>query len=236
MQLYTSIARRKSCRSYDMNPLPKEMLAQIEAVIKEFPALYPERKLSYRFASKTKGRFGVSAPHYLVISGEGKPRELENAGFLFEHLALWLDSVGLGCVWLGGSKDVDMPDAKNDIIIIGFGKTEGSPHRPASAFKRKDIEKITNAPDDFCMQAVHLAPSGINLQPWFFEKTADSVLVYRQIIKPPVSLLYKKTELDMGIALCHYALACKEIDQSFSFAPDTCLPKKSGYVPFGILR
>lgn len=235
MNLYASISQRKSCRKYDLQPLNQEIMEEIENAIQGFEPLFPESPLEWRFTRKVKGKFHVEAPHYVMISGQGKPGELENAGFLFEQLALWFDAMEIGCVWLGESKDAESAGSKEDIIAIGFGRTTESVHRTREQFKRKTIEKITNAPDDICMQAVRLAPSGMNLQPWYFEQQNDIICVYKQKLKPPISFLYKHTDIDMGIALCHYALACKEIGKQFHFSRSTALQDKTGFLPFGII-
>lgn len=238
MKLYDAIFTRRSCRNFAAEPLPQNFLAEMEGAIASFAPLYSDVPLAHRFASGTKGRFQVSAPHYLVISGWGKQGERENAGFLYEQLALWLDAQGIGCVWLGGSKDTSPnPDANGkDLIIIALGREQGEVHRTLDEFKRKPIAEITNAPDNTCIKAAHLAPSGMNLQPWFFEESGGEVLVYEENLKAPIALVYKNAALDMGIALCHYALACEESGKAFSFTRGGDAPQKKGYKFFGVLR
>lgn len=235
MDLYASIAQRKSCRNYDMEPLSREVMDEIERAIEGFDRLYPTVELEHRFTGKVKGRFRVEAPHYLVASGNGAPGEMEAAGFLFEQLALWFDAMDIGCVWLGSSKDTETSDTNQDIIVLAFGNCPESVHRTIDQFKRQSIEDMTNAPDDACIQAAHLAPSGMNTQPWYFEKQGDRVLVYKKKLKPPISLAYKLSDIDMGIGLCHYALACKKAGGSFAFTRDASIPGKAGYLPFGVI-
>lgn len=236
MNLYNSIFQRKSCRDYDMQPLDAALIQQIEAAITGFEPLYSDGRLSYRFCSKVAGRFTVKAPHYLVICGDGSPGELENAGFVYQQLCLWLDAMGLGCVWLGSSRDSERGRDENDLIVLAFGKTLGSNHRSAAEFKRMELSEICSMPDDSLMKAVQLAPSGMNCQPWYFDKQGDIINVYRRKLKGPVGALYKLTELDMGIGLCHYALACKEQGRSFSFEKTEDMPERAGHVAFGIIR
>ena len=233
MDLFDSISRRKACRHYVAEPLSDKELLEIETALKAFKPLYPDAPLDYRFASETKGIFHVKAPHYLIISGEGKKGEEENAGFIGQQLMLWLDSHELGGVWLGASKDATKGRSKFDIIVLAFGKPEGWPHRKISEFKRKAISDITNSPNDECIKAVHLAPSGMNIQPWYLEKTRDKVLLYRQLLKPPMSLVYKLTRIDMGIALCHYAVACGHFGKPFRFHPGGNAQAKKGYQYLG---
>lgn len=235
MKIFDSISQRKSCRKYNMQQLDQSMMDAIESAIKGFEPLYPDLPFSYRFTTKVKGRFHVEAPHYLIIGGQGKAGETENIGFLFEQLVLWLDAMEIGSVWLGSSKDAEIDHSSGDIIVLAFGHATEPVHRSVQEFKRKPIDTVTNAPDDMCIQAVHLAPSGMNTQPWYLEKQTGKILVYKKKLKPPISLLYKHSDIDMGIALCHYALACKETNQPFTFARSSNLPDKSGYLPFGII-
>ncbi len=235
MDLYGSIIQRKSCRKYISVPLDEELLDEIKSVLISFQPLYPDIPFSYRFVTHTKGMFHVKAPHYIVISGQGEDGEGANAGFIGQQFMLWLNSRDLGGVWLGGSKDATDTQSDTDIIVIAFGKPEDSPNRSISEFKRKDISDISNAPQDECIKAVHLAPSGLNLQPWYFYKTIDKVLVYRQILKLPTSLFYKLTEVDIGIALCHFAVACRHFNKPFSFVKDGQAKELKDYEYYGYI-
>lgn len=235
MNLYQSISRRKSCRKYRMEPLPAEIISKLEKAIQGFDQLYPDAPIAYRFTNKVKGHFHVEAPLFLVVSGQGAPGEQENAGFVYEQLVLWFDALELGCCWLGASRDAQADKKDKDLIIIGFGYPDEPVHRTMVEFKRKPVEAITNVPQDDCVKAVQLAPSGMNIQPWYFERKDTKTLVYKQKLRPPVSLLYKCVDIDLGIALSHYALACKEKGQAFSFSRVDQLPDKEGFLPFGII-
>jgi len=229
MDLYHSIGRRKSCRAYIQEPLAPNQLDELKKALDSFEPLYPNAPLEYRFTSETKGRFQVKAPHYLVFSGKGEEGEQENAGFIGQKLMLWLDAHERGGVWLGASKDATAQRTREDIIILAFGEVEGSPHREISEFKRKPIAEITNAAEDECIKAVHLAPSGMNIQPWYLDKREGTVRFYRQILKPPMSLAYKLTHIDMGVALCHYAVACDHFGKPFHFCAGGKAEAKKGY-------
>lgn len=236
IDLYGEIERRKSCRKFTDEPLSDVQLQEVEVAMRGFDLLYPELTFTHRLATEVKGMFVVRAPHYLIVSGQGRPHELESAGFLLEQLILWFSARAVGCVWQGGAKSVDKDLNGNDLIIIAFGVPKKPPYRELVEFDRKPIDSITNAPDDPCMQAVHLAPSGMNLQPWYLEQTsANEVLLYKQKLSAPQGLIYKLADLDLGIALCHYALACKHLGKPFAFEATTDLPAKKGYIPFGVI-
>jgi hypothetical protein len=176
----------------------------------------------------------VHAPQYLILSGQGAPGEREQAGFLYEQLVLWLDMRDIGSVWLGGTRAKQANPHGQDLITLAFGRAQGAVHREKSAFKRKPIAEITNAPDDPCIQAAHLAPSAINVQPWYFMKDQTGISVYRRTLRPPLSLVYSFGDFDMGIALAHYAVAAKQLGRGFAFArgADGCAPMP-GFEGFG---
>ncbi|MDO4284157.1 MAG: nitroreductase family protein [Eubacteriales bacterium] len=232
--LYDAITRRKSVRKYTNQPLSPDTLARIDQAIASFAPLYPDLPLRHRVVRQVKGKFSVEAPQYLIISGSGAAGDLENAGFVFEQLVLWLDAHELGSVWLGSSKDTD-GEQEGDLLALAFGEAAEPVHREPSQFSRKPIEEITNSPDDLRIRSAHLAPSGLNIQPWRFEETPENILVYRQNLRAPFSMLYKLSDLDMGIALCHFALTCEKEGRPFSFTRTEDLPDKKGCTPFGIL-
>ncbi|MDR0929176.1 MAG: hypothetical protein LBM74_05620 [Oscillospiraceae bacterium] len=234
MQLYQAIARRQSTRRYDPAPLPEAFLKEMEAAIADFAPLYPDLPIHHRLTMQVRGMLSVRAPQYLILSGQGAPGEKEQAGFLYEQLVLWLDLQGIGSVWLGGTRDKQINPHGQDLITLAFGRAQGAVHREKSGFKRKPIAEITNAPDDPCIQAAHLAPSAINVQPWYFMKDASGVSVYRRALRPPLSLVYTFGDFDMGIALAHYAVAARQFGQGFAFLRGTehCAPM-AGYEGFG---
>lgn len=236
MELYEAMWRRKSCRNLSEETLLPDELAQIDEAVAGFDCLYPDVDLTHHFFPEAKGKFKVDAPHYLMISGNEQPRELESAGFLYEQLILWFDMNGIGSVWLGETYDAQRGSQDTDLLVIGFGRSSESVHREPSAFKRNDITEMTNAPDDPRIQAVHVAPSGMNTQPWYLEKQEDKVLLYQRKLKPPVSLMYKHSKADMGIALCHFAIASKHEGRPFTFERTKNLPKKKAHKPFGIIH
>jgi len=189
-----------------------------------FISLYPAVTLDWGFTERMKGPFKVDALHYLINSGQGKKGEAESAGFLFQQ-PMHLN--GIGSVWLGGPKDVEINPA--GIVATAFGEPKEVIRRQRSEFRRKPIAKIINSPDD----PSHLAPSGLNPQPWYWEKTDDRLLLPKRLLKLPISLFYKLTEVDLGIALCHYALAYSHFYNPFIFKRHGAKSSNKGFQLFG---
>lgn len=235
MDLYEYIFKRKASRDYNLEPLSDEILNSIENKLDSIDLLFENAPLSYRFTDKTKGMFQVQAPHYLVISGTGKDGEQENLGFVVQQLILWFNSQNIGNCWLGASKDAK-DHTKNDIVIIAFGKSNIPIYRELSDFNRKSISEISNVTDNKFVEAAHLAPSGMNLQPWYFEVLEDKIVLYRQILKGPISLAYKLTKVDIGIALAHFYTTYKHFNQEFKFNSEDINKTKKGYEYFGYIE
>ena len=89
MDLFDSINRRKSCRNYTQQPFGEEQLEEIREAINGFELLYLDVPLEYRFVTKAKGIFKVQAPHYLMISGQGKEKESSSPLRLVKRTSLY---------------------------------------------------------------------------------------------------------------------------------------------------
>jgi hypothetical protein len=243
-ELYNSIFLRKSCRKYDMAPLSKEELTVIYSKIADLKVLYPEIPLEARIVSpsEVQGIMRVKAPHYLVVSGHDKPGENTNAGFLFEQWILWLLAKGYGSIWLGATSPVNTEAGNKEIITIAFGRVKGKQTRSLADFIRKPINEIAQGTDPR-LEAARLAPSGVNLQPWYFivsnsGQGADSTIyIYKK--RPGIAkFLYKFNDLEMGIVLSHLYLACENYGIPFEFSTDASGASEppKGYTYFGKVR
>ncbi len=230
MNLYTEITRRKSTRKFSDEKLDNSFLNEILEKLNTFSKL-SNVELKFRLVSETKGMYHVLAPHYLIISGDNQELVEENAGFIGQQLILWLSSNNIGSVWLGKSKAID--NNKNDIITIAFGKSVDSIYRNQKDFKRKELVEITNNVDNDYVKQVRYAPSGINFQPWYFMFKDNKVLVYKEILKAPYRLLYNLCNVDIGIALAHYAIAKKQDNKQFKYLPLKDDKSKKGYILVG---
>ena len=220
MDLYSPIFTRKSCRSYDMTPLGTEMFQQIETFISGIRQLLPNAEFTHKIAGpeEVKGLGIPKAPHYLLISGKEQPLRNTSAGFFFQHVELYLYSMGLATCWLGGVKGKQ--DDPNHIIGFAFGKPTESATRKLSDFERKTVTEIAKGTDSR-FEAVRLTPSGLNKQPWYFIVEGNDVHVYCQkSLGGLLGMLYKLTDLDVGIALCHMAVASEHEGKSFRFNVD----------------
>ncbi|WP_407374321.1 nitroreductase family protein [Methanobrevibacter sp.] len=229
MDLASQIYVRKSCRNYlddeiDMGII-KEFLSDINPLNEE---------INYYYEILTKEevnvRTGWSAPYYLALYSEKKDNYMENIGFVFQQLSLFLQSQGIGSCWAGMAS----PKKKNpdSVIVIAFGRSDKMT-RDVSDFKRKGLSQISDFEDERLIPA-QLAPSAMNTQPWFFKHTDDGFDVYQvkqNILKRQV--LKRWNPIDMGIALAHLYV---ENEDSFEFEIKNDADELKGYTYTGSIK
>ncbi|MCC8199319.1 MAG: hypothetical protein LIP06_12320 [Tannerellaceae bacterium] len=227
--LYSTIFTRASTRKFETMPLPAETLEQIEAFISNVKPLVPDVELSHKIvnAEAAKGLILPKAPHFLLISGKEHPLRNTCAGFLYQHAVLFMHSIGLAARWLSSAKGKQSDP--NHIIGIAFGKPAQPATRKAEAFDRKPLSEIATGTDPR-LEAVRLAPSGMNGQPWYFIVENDGMHVYyKERLGGLIGKLYNQTDVDLGIGLCHLAIAGEHEGKPFHFSTgskDAPIPPK----------
>jgi nitroreductase len=235
MQIKDFIRKRKSTRKYDMSPLDKKILEKIEAFARHSVPLFKEIHTEYKIVEHKdiKARFNVKAPHYICIySDSSKEGYLTNAGFLFFQLDLYISSLGLGSCWLGYGKpkEKETKEQLDYVIMIGFGKSLGSPYRELGEFKRKLITEICDT-GDIKLEPARLAPSAVNRLPWYFAKDGGGYHVYCAKQGAVMNLLLGGlNKVDTGIAL---AALFVEYSDTFQFSIEQTYPSREGYIYLG---
>ncbi len=252
MDIKNIIYKRKSIRKYKAEPVEKEKLSKVKALMDNVTPLYKDINMQgilvengieiQKISKGIIGSYGkIEAPHYIVITSEEKEGFHENIGFAFEKLVLELTNMGLGTCWIGGSikKEllngvVEVPEGEIPVIMIAFGYPEDNNIfniELSSGHKRKALEDIAlgtlNDNWEEIFQGVRRAPSAVNLQPWRFYKDHNEIHAYiaeGNIITRNFVHFYR---LDMGIALSHLKLMCEYKDLKVEFINKE-LPNKKG--------
>jgi len=163
----------------------------------------------------------------------------ENAAYCFEQVVLFCASIGLGTCWLGGTfnksnfaSQVDLQSNEILRIVSPVGYIKNGKHwveNVIGADRHHKSRKLFSA--NFYdggfdkplteenagiyrqpFEMVRLAPSANNRQPWRIVLDNDAIHFYcRQ------SPLFDFSRTDIGIALCHFDLTCKELGIEGSF-------------------
>ena len=221
MTLNEMIYHRKSCRSFTGKLVEKEILEKIRTF--ERKPLYPEIKVRMDIVSRDKVKCICpwTTPQLITIYSEEAEGYLENIGFLFQQMDLYLQTLGLGVCWLGlgrmNPRSAPEVEGMKFVIMMAFGYPKGDQLRhDGKGFKRKAMEKITDTPDPR-LEPARLAPSAVNSQPWYFTHQGDNIHVH-----------CSKTgsKLDAGIALAHLYIAN---EATFCFFREEDVQEVTGY-------
>jgi nitroreductase len=214
--------------------IESEKLASLETVCKEFRPFPDARvelvnepvEDIFKFIA---GSYGIirGAPSFLAFIGNiGNPNVSEHVGYTAEGTVLEATALGLNTCWVGASfnakKTSSLVDIGNkerlmgvsplgyavnnetitDKIMTGFGRHH----------KRLPVDKLLNglnynqSPEwiKYAIEAVRLAPSAVNRQPWGFNIEKDAITVYIRSSGPDAKIPFR---LDCGIAMLHIEVA-----------------------------
>ncbi|MGF7117180.1 nitroreductase family protein [Methanobacterium oryzae] len=236
-ELYETIFKRKSIRNYDLTPLDQNTLNTISTHLNDLESLYEDIKTEFKIirTDDVKRRMMKKAPHYIAAFSEVKEGYLTNIGFMLQQMDLFLSANGIGSCWQGIpklKKEVLESEELKFIILIAFGNPNELLYRTnVSEFKRKPLKEM----NDFnglqeLLEAVRLAPSATNSQPWFLK--GDDNLIHVYAIKPGFvrGLVAKKyIPIDVGIALYHLKLSAEHMGKKTEILIDKKKDNLSGY-------
>lgn len=211
MNLNKMIDTRRSCRSFTGIPVADDLLEKIKGL--DMKPLYPEIKVHWQIVPReqVKCMCPWTTPQLITVYSEKKDGYLENAGFLFQQMDLYLQSIGLGVCWLGmgrlDPRSAPEVEGMEFVIMLAFGHPKGDfLRKDAGEFKRKALAEISDR-EDPRLEPARLAPSSVNSQPWYFAHEDGVLHVYcaqKGILK---SALSEMNRIDMGIALAHLYVA-----------------------------
>lgn len=258
MELYDAINFRKSTREYSPESIGNESLQVVRGIIDNTERLYNNIEMKIHLVENGQeihnmlpgiiGAYGrIRAPHYLLVTSEEKEGYLQNIGYALQGVVLMLTTIGLATCWLGANiknspllSTVDIPEGQLPQLMIAFGNpAEGkSPFRenPSDA-KRKTLQEIASGNMDVTWrsiaEAIRLAPSGVNAQPWRLVFGNGKVHVYSVLPGNPIlrHFMGSLNLIDSGIALCHAMISARHFSKNIRFIEDpSAINKKYQYI------
>jgi len=203
----------------------------------------------------------VGADMYIAGKMLRVPHAEEAFGYTFEKVVLYAESLGVGTTWIAGtmnrneferamgvSGDEVMPcvsplgyparkmSLRESMMRKGIGADDrlgsGELFFDGSFDSPLDTEKAGKLADAF--EAVRLAPSAVNKQPWRVVLCGDKAHFYEKRSKGYVSENgWDLQKIDIGIALSHFEMAAKESSYSVSFSvedPQISVPDDTEYI------
>lgn len=207
MTMREMIFHRKSCRSFAGEPVQEDLLEKVKSF--QPKPLYPDIKAHMEIVSREEVKCICpwTTPQVIAVYAEEKEGYLENVGFCFQQMDLYLQSLGLGVCWLGlgkiHPKTALVVPGMGFVIMLAFGYPKGEPiRRNGKGFYRKSLDKIADRTDPK-LEPARLAPSAVNRQPWYFTHDGDTIHAYS--VKN--GLGSAMNPLDVGIALAQLYVA-----------------------------
>lgn len=219
MTLNEMIYHRKSCRSFTGKPVCAEMIEKILSF--DLKPLYSDIKVRMDIVGRdsVKCICPWTTPQLIAVYSEVTEGYLENIGFLFQQMDLYLQTLSLGVCWLGmgrmNPKTTEEVEGMKFVIMLAFGEPKGDQLRhDLKGFRRKSLDQIADSADPR-LEPARLAPSAVNSQPWYFAHEGNVIHVYCS---------KKGSRLDAGIALAHLYVANGEAFRFFSQTDTAELP------------
>ena len=201
---------RHSVRRYLDKTIPADIRTELDTYASELnmtgnlhiQIIYDEAEC-FSSALAHYGRF-ENCSNYIVMAGKKADDLEEHCGYYGQLLVLKAQVLGLNTCWAalthGKSKAVLKKDEKEVIIIaLGYGKTQGSPHRSKSPSEVSDI--TGDSPEWYKegIQAALMAPTAVNQQKFRFTRNGNEVTV-----RP--GKIGSCLKIDLGIVKCHFEL------------------------------
>ncbi|MEH7251145.1 nitroreductase family protein [Neobacillus niacini] len=179
---------------------------------------------------------------YLVGVTENSKYKLVEFAYVFQKLVLFLTELGLGTCWMGGTfnrnsfeQEIQLGEGEFIPCITPFGYPnqkqrvfDKALRYVVKADNKKPWEKLfydsnfeASLPKEKAglfeipIEMVRLGPSASNKQPWRLVLSTDRKVCHFYIEHTPnysSKLGYDMQLLDMGIAMCQFELACKELN------------------------
>lgn len=189
------------------------------------------------------------------------PHAEEAFGYSMEMLVLYAQSLGIGTTWIGGTMDrsaferamqLEADEKMPCVTPVGYPAPKMSLRE---SMMRKGVRADDRVPFETLffdgsfsnplkeekagslrkpLEMVRLAPSAVNKQPWRVLVADHMVHFYEKSSKGFVSdAVGDMQKIDLGIALCHFALAAQEQGLSLAFsmeAPSVSCPEDYQYI------
>ena len=225
--LYPTIYKRRSTRSYGDDIVSEDALAKLRAFIAEAVPLFSSEQAIFRIQPHKGSAMKIAA------YSKNEPAALVNLAFMLQQMDLFIQSNGLGALWNATARATEkqVQGLQYEICLL-FGHAKNNPARTnRDEFDRKKPEEISNNPSLPLVEAVRLAPSARNRQPWFLSCQKGYVDFYCKKGGVIDNTILKGLHwFDIGIAVCHAVLSLQQDGFSPTAVMRSDAPEKEGYV------
>ncbi|MBQ9485706.1 MAG: nitroreductase [Clostridia bacterium] len=270
MNTFDLIRSRRSVRSFDGTPLKsddaRKIMEYAESVKNPYSILIDWKLLD---AKKLGLSSPVITGEDMYIAGKmhRKPFAEEAFGYSFEKVVLFALSLGVGTTWIAGTMNresferaamVAQDEVMPCVSPLGYPAKKMSfretmMRKGIKADSRFDFDKLffdgdfdTPLTEEKAgalktpLEAVRLAPSAVNKQPWRVVCTENKVHFYEKSGKNFIGKDgWDLQRIDVGIALCHFECVAKECGIETSFEvnePNIAPPQDTRYIATYVVK
>lgn len=190
MTIKEAIKERHMVRQYTDKTIPTDIVESLNARITENNKKY---NLHLALVVGNSGGIGSMAKlllsktvnNYIVLAGVDAPNLDEKLGYCGADLILYAQTLGLNTWWVGGMfngkgalKNLNNKNVRvNGVIAIGYGKTQGVPHRSKTA---AEISRYNGKTPQWFVDGVDAllyAPTALNKQPYVVSGDGNKVSI-----------------------------------------------------------
>ena len=221
MDINEAMRARHSVRAYEQRSLDGEAKDVLEGRIAELNEqsglhiqLITGEPKAFDGPMAHYGKFSSVTDYIAMIGKKGADLE-EKCGYYGEKLVLLAQQLGLNTCWVAMTYSriktaykLDAGEKLCIVIAIGYGKTQGVPHKSKTPLEVADMSG--DVPEWFKkgVEAALLAPTAVNQQKFFF------TLADGKVSAKAGRAFYSR--IDLGIAKCHFELGAGK--ENFSWA------------------
>ena len=228
--IYPTIFNRKSTRSYSDSVISEDKLDMLRAFMQEVVPLLPSEQFAFEIQPHKGNTLKIAA------YAKNEVTSFINLAFMLQQMDLFIQTNGMGSLWNATVRATKKQHQGLPYgICLVFGMAKESPVRTnISQFDRKQPEEISNKTELPFVEAVRLAPSARNMQPWYLlceEGCIDFYCKKGGFIEN--TLLKGLHWFDIGIAVCHAVLALQQEGFSPTVVERADSSDKEGYI-YGI--
>lgn len=190
MTIKEAIEKRHMVRQYTDRTIPKDIVELLNARIAENNEKYKLHLAlvvgnSDGISGMAKLLLSKTVNNYIVLAGADTPELDEKLGYCGADIILYAQTLGLNTWWIGGMfngkgalKNLSNKDVRvNGVIAIGYGKTQGVPHKSKTAAEISEYNGDT--PQWFIdgVNALLYAPTALNKQPYDVRGNGNKVSI-----------------------------------------------------------
>ena len=190
MTIKEAIKERHMVRQYTDKTIPTDIVESLNARITENNKKYNLHLAlvvgnSDGIGSMAKLLLSKTVNNYIVLAGVDAPNLDEKLGYCGADLILYAQTLGLNTWWVGGMfngkgalKNLNNKNVRvNGVIAIGYGKTQGVPHRSKTA---AEISRYNGKTPQWFVDGVDAllyAPTALNKQPYVVSGDGNKVSI-----------------------------------------------------------